>query len=176
MTTLFYVLGALVFVFVILLIIAPKTYDVSRTIEVARPLPEVFDYLKLLKNQDEWSPWSKKDPNMKKEFTGTDGTVGAISSWKGNKEVGEGEQEITGIEENQIIESRLRFFKPWKSESDAYMSVEASGENTTRVIWGFSGNNKFPMSIIMIFMNMDKMVGKDFEEGLGNLKSILEKK
>ncbi|WP_340063914.1 SRPBCC family protein [Ascidiimonas aurantiaca] len=175
MTILFYILGALVLVFVILLIIAPKTYDVSRTVEVSRPLPEVFNYLKLLKNQDEWSPWSKKDPNMQKEFTGTDGTVGAIYSWKGNKEVGEGEQEITGIEENRIIESRLRFFKPWRSESDAYISVEESGDNKTRVIWGLSGKNKFPVSILMIFMNMDKMVGKDFEEGLANLKSILEK-
>ena len=153
----------------------PKNYDVSRSISISKPIAEVFDYVRSLKKQDEWGPWAKRDPNMTKEFTGTDGEVGAISSWKGNKEVGEGEQEITGIKENEVVETQLRFFKPWKSQSDAYIKVKDEGNGSTEVTWGFSGHNKFPVSIMMLFMNMDKSVGKDFEQGLSDLKSILEK-
>jgi len=175
MTILLYILIGLVVLIAILAMIAPKSYDVSRSTSISRPIAEVFDYVRSLKKQDEWGPWAKRDPNMTKEFTGTDGEVGAISSWKGNKEVGEGEQEITGIKENEVVETQLRFFKPWKSQSDAYIKVDDEGNSSTKVTWGFSGKNKFPVSIMMLFMNMDKSVGKDFEQGLSDLKSILEK-
>lgn len=174
MITLYIVLGIILLI-LILAAIAPKTYNVSRSIEIDRPKDEVFHYLKFLKKQDEWSPWGKRDPNMEQKFTGTDGEVGAISYWNGNKEVGEGEQELTNIVDGERIESELRFLKPWKSTSDAYLLTEEVGAQKTKVIWGFTGNNKFPMSIMMLFMNMDKMIGKDFEEGLASLKEIMEK-
>ncbi|MEO1009894.1 MAG: SRPBCC family protein [Bacteroidota bacterium] len=170
-----YILAGILLLVLVLAMIAPKTYDVSRSIEISKPKNEIFNYLKSLKKMDEWSPWAKKDPNMEKKFMGTDGEVGATSYWNGNKDVGEGEQEITKIVEGQRVESELRFLKPWKSTSDCYMDVADSGNGTTKVTWGFSGKNKFPMSIMMLFMSMDKMVGKDFEEGLTSLKSILEK-
>ena len=173
MTTILYILAAIVVLILVLAVIAPKSYDVNRSIEINRPLPQVFDYLRYLKKQDDWSPWGKRDPNMKKDFIGTDGQVGAVSKWEGNKEVGMGEQELTRIVENEVVESELRFLKPWKSQSDAYLRVEEAGAGT-KVTWGFSGKNKFPVSIMMLFMNMDKAVGKDFEEGLGSLKSIME--
>jgi hypothetical protein len=175
MDILLYIIVGIAALIFILAMIAPKTYDVSRSISISKPISEVFEYLRLLKNQDEWSPWNKKDPNMIKEFTGKDGAIGAISSWRGNKEVGEGEQELTGITQNKEIRSQLRFLKPWKSESDAYLRVADEGSGSTKVTWGFIGKNKFPMSIMMLFMNMDKMVGKDFEEGLQSLKVNLEK-
>ena len=175
MTTFLYIILGVIALISLLAAIAPKNYDVSRSIEIARPKSEVFDYLKYLKNMDQWSPWAKKDPDMDKKFTGTDGEVGAISYWNGNKEVGEGEQEIKNIIDGKSIESELRFFKPWKSTSDCYTNVEVGGEGTTKVTWGFSGTNKFPMSSMALFMSMDKMVGKDFEEGLATLKEILEK-
>jgi len=174
MTTFLYILGAIVVLIMILAMIAPKSYDVSRSIVINKPLTDVYSYLILLKNQDNWSPWAEKDPNMKKTFTGTDGEVGFVSTWVGNNEVGDGEQEITGFVENEVINSQLRFLKPFKSISDAYLKVsEESGG--TKVVWGFSGNNKFPVSIMMLFMNMDKALGKDFEYGLNKLKGILEK-
>ena len=174
MTTFLYILLAVVIIIVILAMIAPKSYDVNRSITINKPVATVFEYLKYLKKQDDWSPWGKRDPNMKKEFEGVDGTVGAISKWAGNKEVGEGEQEIMRIVDKEVIESRLRFFKPWKSESDAYLKVKEESADSTTVTWGFSGNNKFPMSIMMLFMNMDKAIGKDFDEGLATLKNVLE--
>ncbi|HKL89798.1 MAG TPA: SRPBCC family protein [Allomuricauda sp.] len=169
-----YIILAIVVLILVLAAIAPKNYNVSRSIEIAKPKRVVFDYLKSLKRQDEWSPWGKRDPNMEKKFTGTDGEVGAISYWKGNKEVGEGEQEITKIVEGDSIESELRFLKPFKSTSDAYIITKEVEQDRTKVIWGFSGKNKFPMSIMMLFMSMDKAVGKDFEEGLASLKETLE--
>lgn len=175
MTTVLYILGGIVVLIIILALIAPKSYDVNRKIIVQQPVPVVFEYLKYLKNQDNWSPWGKRDPNMKKEFVGSDGEKGATSKWQGNKDVGSGEQEIKRIVENEVIESELRFLKPWKSQSDAYLKVNEAGAGETEITWGFSGKNKFPVSIMMLFMNMDKAVGKDFEEGLASLKEILEK-
>jgi hypothetical protein len=165
----------LVLVFIVLALVAPKKYEVSRSIVINKPLAEVFYYLKFIKNQNNWSPWKKKDPDMKQEFVGTDGTVGFVSKWEGNKDVGTGEQEILRIVENDTIEAQLRFFKPWKSQSNAYTKVEDLGEGKTKVIWGFSGKNPIPFNIFMLFFNMDKTVGKDFEEGLVSLKEILER-
>ena len=173
MNTVVYILVAIVILIVLLAIIAPKNYDVSRSIVINKELILVYDYLKYLKNQDNWSPWAEKDPNMKKVITGPDGEVGCVSTWEGNKDVGSGEQEITRLKENEEIASELRFLKPFKSTSDAYLRVSKEGD-ATKVVWGFSGRNKFPVSIMMLFMNMDKSVGGDFEKGLKKLKGILE--
>ena len=171
----FYILGAIIFLLIILVLIAPKQYDIKRRIVINKPESEVFQYLKFIKNQDEWSPWKKKDPNMKQTFLGEDGQVGFISKWQGNKDVGMGEQEILSINENEYIKTKLRFLKPWKSESDAYLTIESLTSGITTVTWGFSGKNQIPFNIFMLFFNMDKTVGKDFEEGLTSLKQILEK-
>ena len=111
---------------------------------------------------------------MKQSQTGTDGSIGFVNRWEGNKDVGVGEQEIVNIIENQRIDSQLRFFKPWKSESDAYLITKEVDASKTEVTWGFSGVNKVPLNIMMLFFSMDKTVGKDFEEGLASLKDNLE--
>ena len=170
---LLYILIGLMALIILLSLIAPKSYEVFRKIKIDRPVDDVFSYLRMLKNQDDWSPWALKDPNMAKAYEGIDGTPGFVSKWEGNKEVGSGEQEIKSIIENKRIDSELRFLKPWKSTSDAYMIVTPSGEGT-EVKWGFAGKNKFPMNIMLLFMSMDKMIGKDFEQGLERLKIKLE--
>lgn len=169
-----YVFLALAFLFVILIMFAPKKFNVSRSIEINKSLPEVFQYLKFIKNQNEWSPWKKKDPNMQQEFEGVDGEVGFVSKWEGNKDVGSGEQEITRIVDNDVVEAQLRFLKPWKSQSNAFTKVEYLGDERTKVTWGFSGVSKAPTNVFFLFFSMDKAVGKDFEEGLSSLKKILE--
>ncbi len=174
MTTLLYILAGIVVLILFLALIAPKTYDVSRSIVIDSPKDRVFKIIRSLKEQDKWSPWAKKDPNMHKEYRGNDGEVGSVAYWNGNKDVGEGEQEITKIVDGERVEGELRFFKPWKSESDCYFITEDVDSDKTKVTWGFSGKNKFPFSIMMLLMSMDKMVGKDFEEGLATLKSQLE--
>lgn len=175
MYLLLYILAFIVLVFIILVIVAPKAYSVSRSIIIEKPVNEVFQYLKSIKNQNSWSPWKKKDPNMTQEFIGNDGEVGFISKWKGNKDVGEGEQEILTMIENESVETQLRFFKPWKSQSIGTLLVDKIEDNQTLVTWGFSGKNPMPFNIFMLFFKIDKTVGKDFEEGLADLKELLEK-
>ncbi|MEZ4857890.1 MAG: SRPBCC family protein [Flavobacteriaceae bacterium] len=176
MMTILYILIAIIAIIILLALIAPKKFDVSRSIIINRPLAEVFNYIKYVKNQNYWGPWNQRDPNMKQTFTGEDGTVGFISAWESNhKQVGSGEQEITQVIENVKMESELRFLKPFKAVNYGYIDVFEEKDNKTKVVWGFHGNNKFPFSIMMLFMSMDKMIGKDFEEGLASLKAILEK-
>jgi len=175
MLFLYIILGILA-IYLILILVAPKEYSVSRSLVIERPVAEVYDYLKYLKNQDHWSPWKKRDPEMKQTFTGSDGTVGFISHWDSDhKQVGSGEQEISKLDENRRIETDIRFLKPWKSESTGFFDVVDEGSNTTKVVWGFSGKHKVPVNVMMMFMNMDKLVGKDFDEGLNDLKTLLEK-
>lgn len=168
-----YILIPIIVLIIVLGLIAPKKFETSRSIVINRELEDVFQYLKYIKNQDNWSPWKKKDPNMIQWYKGLDGETGFVAKWKGNKDVGEGEQEIINIIENESIDTQLRFFKPWKSESIGNLMVKSVEEGKTMVTWGFSGKNKFPFSIFMLFMSMDKMIGKDFEEGLESLKEIL---
>lgn len=170
-----YVLLGFAMAVIILHYLAPKSYHICRTIRIEKPAHEIFSFIRCLGNQDLWSPWAEKDPDMEKEFFGTDGEVGAIRTWKGNKEVGEGEQEITRIIEGELMESRVCFYKPFRSESDAYIRVQRLGENHSEITWGFSGKHNFPVHILMLFLNMDKTVGQDFEYGLRKLKLQLEK-
>ena len=175
MWTLAYILLGILAFIALLALIAPKNYDVKRNIVIDKPVHETFRYLKIVKNQDHWSPWKQKDPNMKQTFTGNDGEVGFVSRWEGNKDVGVGEQEIKRIVENDVIETELRFFKPWKSVSDGYFKVESVENSKTNVTWGFTGKTPIPYNIFMLIFSMEKTVGKDFEEGLDSLKNTLEK-
>ncbi len=170
-----YIVAVIIGILIVLAIAAPKKYNVSRSVTINKPKAEVFEYLKYIKKQDEWSPWQKRDPNMKRKFTGEDGAVGFVSWWDSDhKQVGSGEQEIVMLKPNDRIESALRFLKPWKSESMGYFDLSDGANGATHVAWGFYGENKPPMNIMMLFFNMDKAVGKDFEEGLAELKRILE--
>lgn len=153
-----------------------KDYAVEKEITINKPKQVVFDYVKMLKNQDNYSVWATRDPNMKKEYTGTDGTPGFIASWESkNKEVGTGEQEIIKITEGERIDFKLRFKVPFEAQDDAYMSTEATGENQTKVKWGFKGAFPYPMNLMNLFVNMNEAVGKDLETGLTNLKTVMEK-
>lgn len=148
-------------------------YTIEREIVVNQPEDKVFDYIKHIKNQDEFSVWNMADPNMKQQSRGTDGTVGFVNSWNGNDDVGEGEQEIIKIIENERIDTQLRFKRPMESTANAFMATEPIGPGTTKVKWGMYGTSSYPMNF-MNFM-MDGMLGKDLDAGLHNLKANLEK-
>ncbi|NCX95533.1 MAG: polyketide cyclase, partial [Chitinophagia bacterium] len=131
----------------------------------------------LLKNQDNFSRWAKMDPNMKKTYTGTDGTVGFISAWDSKSDsVGTGEQEIKKITPNERVDFELRFKKPFEATNNAYLALaDANNGTATEITWGFDGKMSYPMNLMLIGGNMDKMIGDDFQTGLNNLKQILEK-
>jgi len=171
---LYSVLG-IIALFFILAAFAPKNYSVVRSIEINQPKDVVFDYIKYLKNQDNFSKWANMDPNMIKTFKGKDGTVGFVSRWESeDKNVGVGEQEILKISEGSRIDYELRFEKPWESVSPAYMTVETITPTKTKVNWAFKGHMAYPSNIMLLFMNMEEMLGNDLQEGLDNLKEILD--
>lgn len=174
------ILVAIALLIALLLIIAlfiKGDYDVQRQVTINKPKQEVYDYVRFLKNQDNYSIWSQRDPNMKKEYKGTDGTVGFIASWDSeDKEVGKGEQEIIKLTDGERIDTRLRFKIPFEAQDDAYFTTETVAENQTKVTWGFKGKFPYPMNLMCLFFSMDKEVGKDLAAGLNNLKDVLEKR
>jgi hypothetical protein len=147
---------------------------IEKSIEIKKSSKLVFDYLKLTKNQDNFSVWNMADPDMKKQYQGIDGTIGFIYSWdSAMKNVGAGEQEITSIEEGKSIEYELRFIRPMQNTGKSIFQISSKGEDNTVVAWIFDSSSKFPMSLLSpIFKSM---LGKDIEKGLINLKGILEK-
>jgi hypothetical protein len=160
----------------IIALFVKKEFAVEREITINRPKQEVFDYVKYLKNQDEFSKWASMDPEMKKEYKGTDGTVGFVSAWESSKDdVGKGEQEIVKIQEGERIDYELRFLEPFPSKSPAYMITESVSGNQTKVKWGLSGKMVYPLNIMRLFMDMEEMLGEDLSIGLNNLKQNLEK-
>jgi hypothetical protein len=173
------ILIAVVLLIVIVLITAlftKKEYSVERQITINKPKEEVFTYVKYLKNQDNFSKWASMDPAMKKEYRGTDGTVGFVSAWESDKDdVGKGEQEIRKIANGERIDFGLHFIEPFEGKADAYMITEALSQNATQVKWGFQSKMPYPMNIMLLCMDMEDMIGKDLEIGLNNLKNKLEK-
>ncbi|MCX6352439.1 MAG: SRPBCC family protein [Bacteroidetes bacterium] len=150
-------------------------YSVVKEVTINKPKQDVFNYIKILRNQDHFSVWNMKDPNAKMETKGTDGTVGAISSWDSdNKEVGKGEQEIKKIVDGERVDMELRFKKPFEATDQAFFTTETEGTGT-KVKWGFNGKMPYPMNLMCLFMDMEKMLGPDLQKGLDNLKVELEK-
>lgn len=153
-----------------------KEYAVEREIIINKPIAEVFDYIKYLKNQNNYSKWATMDPDMKKTYRGTDASVGFVSAWESeNEEVGVGEQEIKKIIEGERIDYELRFFEPFEATEAAYMITEMLNENQTKVTWGFNGHMDYPMNLMMLFMDFEEMIGDDLQTGLMQLKTVLEK-
>lgn len=175
MKKLLYIVLGIIALFFIVAAFAPKDYVVVRNIEINQSQEVVFNYIKYLRNQDNFSTWSNMDPEMKKTFRGTDGTVGFVSRWESeNENVGVGEQEILNIENNSRIDYELRFEKPWESVSPAYLIVESVSPVKSKVSWGFEGHMDYPSNIMLLFMDMEEMLGNDLQQGLNKLKTILE--
>ncbi len=175
--TILIAVGILIAIPLIISLFLKKDYQVEREITINKPKEEVFNYVKFLKNQDAYSKWAAMDPDIKKTYRGVDGTVGFVSAWESdNKEVGKGEQEIKKIIEGERIDFELRFFDPFESVAPAYMTTERLSENQTKVKWVFSGHMNYPMNMMMLFMDFEKIIGGDLDTGLKNLKSVLEAK
>lgn len=174
------ILGIVVLVLIAIPLIAglfiPSEYGVSEKIVIDRPLDEVYDFAKYLKNQDQYGKWNQIDLDMEHYYEGEDGTVGFVSGWRSqNPEVGQGEQEIIAIQERQRIDYELRFLEPFQSTNKAFMTFSEVGPNQTEVGWGFDGKMSYPMNVMLPLMNMEEVLSGDFRVGLENLKQLLEK-
>jgi hypothetical protein len=168
------ILAVLIIAVLILGLFGKKEMVAEREIVINKPKAVVYDYIKLLANQNNYSKWASMDTSMKKSYRGTDGTIGFVSAWDGNGEVGKGEQEIKKISADRI-DYELRFERPFKSTNTAFMSTMAINDSATKVIWGFEGKINYPLNAMSVFTDMSKSIGDDFETGLKNLKPILEK-
>ena len=171
------VIVALIAILAITGLFLKKDYNIEREVTINQPKDSVFKFIKFVKNQDQFSVWNKKDPNMKRHYSGTDGTVGFVYGWESkNEHVGTGEQEIKKITEGERMDFELRFKIPMETTDYAYMTTEAISPTQTKVKWGFYGKMPYPWNLMQLVMNMDEMIGKDLQDGLNDMKIILEKK
>ncbi len=167
----------LILVIVVILGLAmmqPDSFKVQRGIVIKAPPAKVMAYLNDFHQWTAWSPWEKKDPGMQRTFEGAASGKGAVYTWNGNGEVGQGRMEII---ENQVptqLAIKLDFIKPFASSNRAEFALQPQGDSTV-VTWAMSGPSLLVTKVMGVFFNMDKMIGKDFEQGLARLKEVSEK-
>lgn len=165
--------GVLIGGFVVLVALQPSTFTVTRAATIAAPAAAVFAQVNDLRNWQNWSPWAKLDPAMKVSFEGAPAGQGAIHSWAGNSEVGEGRMTVTESQSAERVRLKLEFLKPFESTNTAEFTFkpEAAG---TLVTWSMRGESNFIQKAFCLIMNGEKMVGQDFEKGLAQMKAYIE--
>ena len=166
-------LAAIAVVFVAVVAMQPSEFRIARTATMSASAPAVFAQVNDFHKWEAWSPWAKLDPAAKNSFEGPSAGIGAIFRWAGNKEVGEGSMTITESRPSDLIRIKLEFLKPFAATNSADFTFKPDGDQTA-VTWSMAGKNNFISKAICLFMNMDKMVGGKFEEGLAAMKTIVE--
>lgn len=151
----------------------PPEYQVTRSATINAPANVVFDHINDFHKWESWSPWGKLDPNMKTTFSGPASGVGAVYSWTGNKDVGEGRMTIVESRPNELVRIRLEFIEPFPSVGDNEFTLKPEG-NGVAVAWTLSGQKGFLEKAMCMVQSMDKMIGPDFEKGLAQLKTVAE--
>jgi hypothetical protein len=152
----------------------PDSYRVERSKKIEARAGVVFAQLDDLKAWTAWSPWDKRDPNMKKTYEGPARGVGAGYSWRGNDKVGEGRMTITESTAPTAVAYRLEFIKPFASVASTGFTLRPEGDGAVTATWSMTGSNNLIGKVFGVFMSMDKMIGDDFEAGLGGLKAVAE--
>jgi uncharacterized protein YndB with AHSA1/START domain len=152
----------------------PDTFTVQRATTIKAPPDKIFALINDFRRWNAWSPWDKKDPMMKRTYLNAMSGKGAVYAWDGNKDVGQGSMEIIDSVPPSKIALKLDFVKPFEGHNTVEFTLDSKGDATS-VTWVMKGPTPFIGKIIHVFINMDKMVGGDFEEGLANLKASAEK-
>jgi hypothetical protein len=165
--------AALVGLLVLIVALRPSEFRVARTANVSAPPSAVFQQVNDFHNWEAWNPWGKIDPAMKKTYEGAPAGVGAVYTWVGNGQVGEGRMTITESRPSDFIRIKLEFFKPFRGTNTAEFTFEPEGDQTA-VTWAMTGKLAFVPKIFHLFMNMDKMIGSQFEKGLADMKAVVE--
>jgi len=172
----FTIITSLIFLFVLILIIAAitkKEYHVKRDIIIKSKADIVFDYIKHLKNQLNYNIFLSRDNTVNIEYEGVDGEKGFKLSWEGKKS-GMGVQEIIKIQEGKQFDYELNFLKPFKGRASAKFILECLNDDEVELTWSFESGMNYPMNFLLLFLNMDKILGNDVHSGLRKLKEILE--
>ena len=153
----------------------PADFRVSRSAVMAAPPAEVFAQVNDFHAWQAWSPWAKLDPQAKATFEGPESGKARNSAWDGNREVGKGQMTILESKPDELVRIRLDFERPMQNTCTAEFTFKPADDGT-QVAWSMSGRNNFLGRAVCMFMNMDKMVGGQFENGLQSLKEIVEAK
>ena len=151
----------------------PDTFRVERAASIKAPPEKIFALINDLHSWGSWSPWEKKDPAMKRTHSGAANGKGAAYEWEGNSEVGKGRMEIAESSPPSKVTIKLDFVKPFEAHNIVEFMLDAKGESTN-VTWAMHGPLPYLAKVMHLFLNMESMVGKDFESGLANLKSVAE--
>jgi len=161
---------------IVLLVVAarqPDEFRVSRSSVLPVAPSIVFPHVNELRKWEAWSPWARLDPDAKNTFEGPPAGTGAVMCWAGNKNVGEGSMTITESRPNELVRFRLEFLKPFKGTNTAEFEFKPQGDHT-HVTWSMYGENNFMSKVINLFINCEKMVGGQFEQGFANLNEVVE--
>jgi uncharacterized protein YndB with AHSA1/START domain len=167
------VLAVLVVALVIFIAMQPTEFRITRSATISAPPAAVFAHINDFQKWQRWSPWEKMDPNLTRTFGGASGGKGAIYAWAGNKKVGEGRMTILDSTPAQLIQIQLEFLKPFRATNTAEFTFQPQA-NQTLLTWSMTGKRTFMFKAFGLLMNMDKLIGGDFERGLANLKSVVE--
>ncbi|HMS26025.1 MAG TPA: SRPBCC family protein [Burkholderiaceae bacterium] len=151
----------------------PDTFRVERAATIKAPADKIFPYINDLHQWDAWTPYNR-DPAMKKTFGGSAAGKGATYAWEGNKEVGKGDMVITESSAPNLVRMDLHFEKPFEANNQVDFKLVVEGDST-KVTWGMDGKNNLISKVMGLFINMDNMIGKDFQVGLNQLKAVAEK-
>lgn len=151
----------------------PSEFRVTRSATIPAPASAVFAQVNDLHNWEAWSPWVKLDPTMKQTYQGAPAGTGATYTWSGNSQVGEGRTTITESRPSELIRIKLEMFKPLAGTNTVEFSFKPDGDQTA-VTWSIEGKNSFVGKAVSLVMNMDKMIGGQFEAGLASLKAVVE--
>jgi uncharacterized protein YndB with AHSA1/START domain len=152
----------------------PDTFRVQRSTSIKAPPEKIFPLLDDLRSHATWSPWDQKDPAMKRTYSGAPRGKGAVYEWDGNKNIGKGRMEITETSPPSRVIFKLDFIKPFEAHNIAELVLEPKGD-ATNVTWAIYGPSPYLSKVMSLLCNMDKMIGKEFETGLANLKRLTEK-
>ncbi len=151
----------------------PDTFRIQRATSIKAPPEKIFAVLNDFLRWEAWSPWEKKDPAMKRTFSAVTSGKGAVYAWEGNRDVGQGRMEIAESVAPSKVAIKLDFVKPFETHNIVEFTLEPKADSTN-VTWTMQGPMPYISKLITVFVNMDSMVGKDFEAGLANLKAITE--
>lgn len=168
------VIAALIVVLVIVIATRPADFRIERKATINAPAERVFALVNDFHEWTKWSPWENRDPNLKREYSGPNAGTGAGYHWIGNNQVGEGRMTITDSQPSRSIRIKLEFLKPFAATNTTDYTFTPTG-NGTEVSWAMRGKNNFMMKAMHMVMNMDKMLGADFEKGLADMKAAAEK-
>jgi uncharacterized protein YndB with AHSA1/START domain len=164
----------IVIIFIVVIAGRPEEFTVTRSANVSAPPEKVFPHVNNLHLWQAWSPWAKLDPNAKSSFSGAESGAGAAMAWDGNNKVGAGKLTIAESQPGALIRFRLDFQKPMKATNTAEFRFQPAGGQTV-VTWSMTGKNSFAGKCFGLFMDCEKMIGGQFEQGLASLKSVAEK-